>query len=159
MRTKIVSAFPGTGKTYYTEQANDPGVWDSDSSVFSWSEPGIRHPDFPQNYIDHIKEGIGKCTIIFVSSHKVVRDALCKNGIHFDLVYPERDLKDEYIGRFKERGSPDKFVEFIDSNWDDFIDELDGQRSCDKIRLFTGEYIAHVRFHSMTGSTFVMREG
>lgn len=55
---------------------------DSDSSNFSWvkDENGNntkeRNPEFPKNYIEHIKSNIGKVDVIFVSSHKVVREAL-----------------------------------------------------------------------------------
>ena len=34
-----------------------------------------RNPNFPNNYIEHIKENIGKVDYIFVSSHLVVRQA------------------------------------------------------------------------------------
>ena len=65
IRTKIISAFPGTGKSYYHNK-NKETTLDSDSSNFSWikDENGNntteRNPKFPQNYIYHIKENIGK---------------------------------------------------------------------------------------------------
>ena len=61
MRTKIVSAFPGMGKTTYHKN-NPKTTLDSDSSGFSWviNESGekVRNSEFPQNYINHIKENI-----------------------------------------------------------------------------------------------------
>lgn len=86
IETKIISAFPGTGKSWLFK--NYPGLFlDSDSSDFSWTSPGVRNPDFPSNYITHIKQNIGKYKKIFVSSHDVVRKALVENGIPFTLVY------------------------------------------------------------------------
>ena len=56
---KLISGFPGIGKTYY-KQKSELNVLDSDSSKFSWIEKDVRHPDFPQNYIDHIKKNLNK---------------------------------------------------------------------------------------------------
>jgi hypothetical protein len=69
-KTIIVSAFPGTGKTYCWVNT-DLDVIDSDFSTFAKS-------DFPNNYIKHIKSKIGTKDIILVSSHSIVREALVK---------------------------------------------------------------------------------
>jgi hypothetical protein len=127
MRTKIVSAFPGTGKSTFFRNNKDKSI-DSDSSEFSWviDENGnkVRNPDFPRNYIQHIKENIGKYEYIFVSSHKEVRDALVDNCIFFYLAYPSRDRKEEFIKNYKARGDDDKFIELVEKNWDNWILEL-----------------------------------
>ena len=94
MRTRIIAAFPGTGKTIYHQKHPDTTL-DSDSSSFSWIEKDgekVRNPDFPNNYIAHIKENIGKYEFIFVSTHREVREALLDNCVFFYLVYPF-DLK------------------------------------------------------------------
>ena len=60
MKTKIISAFPGVGKTYFHERNKRISI-DSDSSHFSWvkDENGNntkeRNPEFQNNYINHIK--------------------------------------------------------------------------------------------------------
>ena len=138
--TKIISGFPGVGKTYYKQHTN-LNVLDSDSSKFSWIKEGVRHPDFPQNYIEHIQANIGKVDIILVSSHKMVRDALVKNNINFTLIFPERKLKEEYLVRFKERGNNQNFIDMINTNWDNFIDELETQINCEIIKLKSEEYL------------------
>ena len=124
MRTRIISAFPGTGKTTY-HKMNPATTLDSDSSDYSWtiSADGTksRNPEFPANYIAHIKENIGKYEFIFVSSHKEVRDALIDACIFFYLVYPDVDRKDEFIGRYAERGSCDTFIKLISGNWESWI--------------------------------------
>ena len=50
----------------------------------------VRNPEFPKNYIEHIKENIGKVDYIFVSTHEEVRKALTDAGIEFILVYQPR---------------------------------------------------------------------
>lgn len=84
----------------------------------------VRNPEFPKNYIEHIKENIGKVDYIFVSSHKEVRDALLYAEIPFTLVVPIRNMKAEWIGRCWLRGSGEDFCKMLNQNWDKWIDEI-----------------------------------
>lgn len=115
--------------------------WNSDQHLLScdghinrirYDKIKVRNPEFPSNYIQHIKENIGKVDYIFVSSHKEVRDALIANGIYFTLVYPNRKMKAEWIGRCFLRGSGEKFCQLIADNWDKWIDEMEAVENCDR---------------------------
>lgn len=116
-------------------------IIDSDSSLFSWvydengKKTDKRNPDFPQNYIKHIKEHLKTEDVIFVSSHKVVRDALKENNIPYVLIYPEKKMKSEWMKRFKERGNTDAFIKFQDENWDSFIEDMQSEDYPQKIEL------------------------
>jgi hypothetical protein len=141
MRTKIISAFPGTGKSYYHGKYPNTTL-DSDSSNFSWvkDENGNntkeRNPEFPQNYINHIKENIGKYKYIFVSSHKEVRDALLYNCLFFYLVYPSENRKDEFLERYRSRGNDEKFIKLISDNWEKWVREIYWiNNGCEKIEM------------------------
>lgn len=127
--SQVISGFPGVGKSYIFNNT-DLSCCDSDSSRFSWlnEKAKIRHPDFPTNYINHIKSMIGKVDYVFVSSHVDVRKALLEHGIDYQLVIPERGLKSQYLSRYKERGSPEGFVSLIDRMWDDFLETLPGEK-------------------------------
>jgi len=70
-----------------------------------------------------------------------VRQALVDNKLLFILVYPDRSLKQEYIERFKKRKSPFKFINFLEKNWDIFIDQMEKQSNCEKIVLNSGQYL------------------
>jgi hypothetical protein len=135
--TKVISAFPGCGKSHYFRNCGDKIVLDSDSSTFDKS-------DFPRNYIEHIKSNLGKADVIMVSSHKEVRDALVENEIEFTLVYPESSIKEEYIQRYIDRGSPESFVNLLTNNWENWIGELSEQIGCEKITLNKGQYLSDV---------------
>jgi hypothetical protein len=133
MQTRIISAFPGTGKTYY-HKLHPETTLDSDSSSFSWSYridgSKYRNPEFPQNYIDHIKSNIGKYEFIFVSSHAEVRKALHENCLYFYLIFPESDRKAEFLQRYIDRNSPTEFVNLLDRMWDEWIYSC----RCDNLR-------------------------
>jgi len=116
MKTKIIAAFPGTGKTTFYN-ANKEITLDSDSSRFSWwinsENQKKRNPYFPHNYIKHIVENIGKYEYILISSHKEVREALLNNCLYFYLIFPNIFRKEEFIQRFKERGNDETFIKLI----------------------------------------------
>ena len=144
----IISAFPTIGKTFAYNQMKDIKglkVLDSDSSKFSWiyetewdmkrfEEIGDlspitirkRNPDFPNNYIKHIKDNMNDATYIFVSSHENVRQAMKESGVPYVLVYPRRDMLPEIVGRCYLRGSDEQFIKVLIENWDSWID------SCEK---------------------------
>ena len=133
MKTKIISAFPGVGKTYYHERNKEISI-DSDSSHFSWVKDSEgnntkeRNPEFPNNYINHIKENSGKYKYIFVSSHEEVRIALKENGIEYYMIYPAKSRKKEFIERYIQRGSPEVFVNLISENWDSWIGKIEEEK-------------------------------
>ncbi len=135
--TQIISAFPGCGKSHLFKNNKDKIVLDSDSSKFDKT-------NFPQNYIQHIKDNIGKADIILVSSHKEVRDELVKNLIDFTLVYPDIDSKEEYIQRYIQRGSPESFINLLNNNWENWISELENQTNCEKVVLKKQQFLSDV---------------
>jgi hypothetical protein len=139
IRTKIISAFPGTGKTHFYLRHQETSL-DSDSSNFSWitDESGnkVRNPEFPKNYVQHIKENIGKYRYILISSHKEIRDALLDECIFFYLVCPDITRKEEFIERYKERGNDENFIQLLEKNWDDWINEVRFlPNGCQKINM------------------------
>lgn len=128
MKTKIISAFPGMGKSYY-HQKNKETTLDTDSSLFSYiiDENGnkIRNPEFPRNYINHIKENIGKYEFIFISTDKEIIDILLEECIFFYLICPTCNRKNEFLSRYKNRGDDEKLIQLIDSKWNDWIKEIE----------------------------------
>jgi hypothetical protein len=97
----IVSAFPGCGKSYCAQHGRSLIAHDSDSSNFHFEE-GAResNPDWPQNYIQHIKQlkSRGYYDVIFISSHAEIRQALKEAGLRYLLVYPEKTVRKSTFG-------------------------------------------------------------
>lgn len=141
--TKVISGFPGVGKSVLTSNSNFI-VLDSDSSSFSWSEKGIRHPDFPANYMAHIQENMGAFDYILVSSHDIAREALKESGIEYTLVYPDMELKEEYVERYKARGNNEGFVTFISENWPSFISNIEKETFPTLVKLNSNQYLSDV---------------
>ena len=140
MSAILVSAFPGMGKTYaFNTLGKQLKILDSDSSKFDKS-------DFPKNYIEHIKENIANNDIIFISSHKEVRDALEMENIDFDLFYPSKNRRNEFLENYVARHSPRDLIMKIDNHWNEWIDEIehDSNKNCHAHCLsHTGEFIGN----------------
>lgn len=130
----IVSAFPGTGKSYICGTSEK--YLDSDSSKFDKS-------NFPTNYVDYIETQSENNLIHFVSSHKEVRDELRKRNIPFMCVIPKVENKEEYLQRYKDRGNAVGFIELVNNNWDNWIEDIIQNESY-VIQLEKGKFISDV---------------
>lgn len=146
MRALVISAFPGAGKSWVADNPGNLTVADSDSSDFSWENQAerIRHPEWPQNYMRHILEQQANSDIVFVSTHKEVRDAMIGAMIPFILVYPGLDMKQEYIQRYIDRGNAPAFVALLEQNYEAWIAELEAQQCYMRVVLKPGEHIADI---------------
>ena len=131
--TKIISGFPGVGKSHLGKISdNEVKVLDLESSDFKGENRW-------EGYKKEIENQIGKVDVLFVSSHTETRKILSELGLNFYLVYPDRSLKDEYLRRYTERGSSEEFIDMMDKNFDLFIDSIENEEvRCAKIKL-TGE--------------------
>lgn len=138
--TKIISAFSGTGKTFLSNIKSDKIIYDLGCSRFNIYDK----PNFPQNYVKEIKNMIGKVDILLISTHKEVRDALLENNIDFTLVFPDEDLKEEYISRYKGRTTLQRVIDKVNENWDIWQFEMRTQPGCDKIILQSGQYLSDI---------------
>jgi hypothetical protein len=133
MKTKIYASFCGTGKTH---------LCDSNHVEFEcWK---YQDGDFPNNYVNDIKSQIGKVDYIFISTNPVSLKRLNEIGIEINLVYPKLYLKNEYLKRYKERGSTEEFINMLDENWHDWISELHEQTYCNQIELESGQYLSGI---------------
>lgn len=126
---KIISGFPGVGKSFAATYHNVSDgsrckYLDLDSSTYSWTVPGVRNPNFVEDYLKAIMDNMHKADYIFISSHKEVRDKLQEANVPYTLVCPRQDLKSEYLDRYRRRGSSKEFIAFMDTNWDKFISDI-----------------------------------
>lgn len=147
MKTQIIAAFPGTGKSYFVANLGTTSTaidLDTNDYTQGYDKNGkVINNEFPDNYLHAIKQAIGQATYLFVGCQPEVLDMLRKEDMNIVLVYPERQLKDEYMNRFNERGSSHEFSNLIFNRWDQFINYLEAQNS-QRLILKSGEYISDV---------------
>lgn len=112
-KTIVIAAFPGCGKSTFFKKNKNICI-DSDSSLFDKEH-------FPENYMQHIKNNIGKVDYIFVSTHAIVRKALVDNAIPFVCVVPFVTRRKEFVTNYISRGSSESLIAVIEKNWMDWI--------------------------------------
>lgn len=78
---------------------------------------------------------------VMVSCHAYLRRYMHEHGIDYKLVMPCKDLKAEYVARYKKRGNTPAFVESLENNWDSYVEELEWERP---IRLGAGKFLADI---------------
>ena len=145
-KTIICAGFTGVGKSFFIKSNPNLKCMESESSNFTDNRGTNRiliteNSEWPNNYLNHIKENIGKYDIIFVSTHKELRESLTENNIEFLLVYPDISLKEEYLERYKKRGSSNDYLKLVDKNWETWINQLENEK-CKKIVLNSNEYLS-----------------
>lgn len=126
----IYSAFCGTGKSYLCDKYNF-------TELECWK---YSLNNFPYNYVEDIKLNINN-DYLFISTNPIVLKELTRQSIDIVLIYPHISLKEEYMIRYRNRGSSDDFIKMIDKNWEKWITELDEIIFCEKIVLESNEYI------------------
>lgn len=132
-QTLVVSAFPACGKSYLINRFKNScfKVLDSDSSEYHFMMKDgkkIQNPEWPHNYIKHIKEQIGKVDLILVSSHAEIRHLLKAHDIKYSVVVPHNDIniRHQWIGRMYERGNSPEFIKKVVDNWSNWLADIPG---------------------------------
>lgn len=138
---RVICGFPGVGKSTLFKKLKNSGfpILDSDSSTFDKA-------NFPANYITHIKQALEEGFWVLCSTHTAVRAALAEAGISYALAAPtDRYLKDEYMQRYRERGSPEAFLKLMDEKFEEFVDDvwINDQHGV-HIGLGEGEYLDRI---------------
>lgn len=149
---KIISAFPGIGKTtlvqinknYIDLESSDYKWIDIDKTLPIEERKGTAktiNPDFPENYIKKIIELTDMGFNVLISSHKEVREALQARGIKYTIVLPSLDMKEEMINRYLSRGNQESFVNLLKTNYEKFVEDLSMDTN-EKIVLKSGQYLS-----------------
>lgn len=145
--TLIISAFPGTGKTYICDNVTNIDAVE----VEFWKYKDDLHAE----YINLIKDYIGKVDYIFVATDPIGLKLLHCEGLKIILVYPENELREEYLQRYIDRDSPTDFIGAFMKYWNPWLDELKRQDYCKHVVMESGEYledfmVSQLRFIDIT---------
>lgn len=92
----LICGYPGIGKTTVCKQYKN--FIDFESSTFSRT-----NDSWFVDYCNTAKRLSDDGYIVFISTHKEVRDFLNDNNIEYNIIYPSIELKDEWIAKLKKR--------------------------------------------------------
>ena len=141
----IISAFAGSGKSYATKQLEN--AIDLESSDYQWvyeddvtddveARKGIdnrkKNPNFIKDYVDAIEKVKDAYDQVFIAAQPAVLEELVNRNIPFAVAYPTKDSKDTYIQRYIDRGNNEQFVNLMDTNFYNFVDDMMNNKAASK---------------------------
>lgn len=135
----IVSGFPGCGRQYLKTNCRD-GITVENVKVSDYDSDG-----FPDNYVDYVLSIVDKNDIVLISSHPAICEELNSRGVDFNLFYPERSRRNEFVENFVMAHKPAKQIQEIDNNWTEWIDLIEERtlEHCFKHSLSKGQFIGN----------------
>lgn len=102
----------------------------------------VDNPNFPNNFIQYIKENIGKVDVIFVDGDIRIRQWLNEAKIKFVTIYPWSSCLQEWIGRMYLQDYPDFIIRHKINGWHHKVYSVKKPYGDQLIRLSHGEYIS-----------------
>ena len=131
--TILCAAFCGTGKTYMCDRTDIDAI---EIEYWKYKDKGLQ-----KEYVDEVKNKLGTVDYIFLSTEPDGLRLLKDEGFEITLVYPENELRNEYLDRYIERDSPYDFIGTFMKHWNPWINELKEQKYCKHIVIKKGEYL------------------
>ena len=136
VKLTLYAAFCGTGKTYLCEQTDINAI---EIEYWKYKDKGLE-----KKYIKDIKKQIRNTDYIFISTEPDGLKLLQKHGFDIILVYPENELRNEYLDRYIARDSPSDFIGVFMKYWNNWLNELKEQDYCKHKVLKSGEYLQNI---------------
>ena len=121
----IYACFEGMGKRELAMQEDDVVYinighykWEN-----SFDDAGV-HPDFPQNFIEQVRQCNQKGLTVLVDTYNIVLEVLKDANLEYIIYTPTKDLKEEYLNRYRELHYDPAYIKYVDSSFDKFVDTL-----------------------------------
>ena len=133
----IISGFSNIGKIYLIKNKNINCI-DFDTCYFK------KIDNWVNIYVECVLALKEKYDYVLITTYGEVLNELNKRNIEYYLVYPKRELKEEYRNRAIKRGSDKDFIEGFFSRWDTHIDDCIKNKNKNKIVLNENEYLNDV---------------
>ena len=133
----IISGFSHIGKSYLIKNKNINCI-DFDTCYFK------KIDNWVNIYVECVLALKEKYDYVLITTYGEVLNELNKRNIEYYLVYPKRELKEEYRNRAIKRGSDKDFIEGFFSRWDTHIDDCIKNKNKNKIVLNENEYLNDV---------------
>ena len=104
----------------------------------------ILNPQWPQNYFEALEKVKDKYDYILISDD-ICDSYLQKNNYEYWQVYPNVNLKQEYLNRCKKRGNNEIFISNLNKNWDNWCKQCKKDKHATKhIELQKGQYLEDI---------------
>jgi hypothetical protein len=132
----IIAVFCNCGKTHFVmHNYRKYNLLDHDLYDYQYGSDSTKE-HWLDLYIDHVTFMEEKGFTVLVNAVPEIINRLPET---VPIIYPRRELKKEYLGRAWSRHSSTRFMEILNSKWDEWIDYII-QRPNPKYALAHNEY-------------------
>lgn len=140
MTGDIIAVFSNCGKTHYVLN-NYSSVSCVDHDFYDWMYRGNLGDDWLKHYINRMGQLRHCFDYTFINVLPEILNILPFESL---IVYPNRDLKDEWVARATNRGGSPKFPLLLNNKWDEWITACENYKGENHIVLQSGEYLSDV---------------
>ncbi|MBR2969476.1 MAG: hypothetical protein IKC49_00275 [Clostridia bacterium] len=149
----FVYCYTATGKSTVGKKYSN--VIDMESTLYKYvgkvkeieNEKGTRREiniDYPNNYFKALEEAKNKYDYILISD-SICDSWLKENNIEYWQVYPNIELKQEYLERMKNRGNNQDFIDYQAKLWEEWVNGCKFDQYASKhIELKSGQFLEDV---------------
>lgn len=139
---RIIWGFPGCGKSFL---ADGKRIVDVDCRLFEFvgvneellhggfGGSAERNLDYPGNYLEYVKTC--SADVVLVNCHL----GLLSEFPGVEIIYPAKELKGEYLDRYRKRGDDESFLSYMDESFEQMVDMIEGMEGVQKYRMETPE--------------------
>jgi hypothetical protein len=139
----IISSFPGCGKTYLMNTHGDKAKMLDALELMGEGQEG----EYDYNkWVDSIMDAVGDYDIVFIPVSERLLDALNKRNIDYDIFYPSKERRGEFIENMVRKRTFRNDIMMLDRDFDKIVERLDGIESenCYKHKLEdAGQFIGN----------------
>jgi len=123
----IISSFPGCGKRYLMNtHGNKARIVDSAQDFIDAGEPTTDEHSYDYDlFVDVVMKEIDKYDIIFIPSGKEFLDAFNNRNIDYDIFYPSKERRGEFIENMVRKRTSSKVIMELDREFNKMVDRID----------------------------------
>jgi hypothetical protein len=134
----IVSCFTGCGREFLKETYGDKiKIFDAVAEIPLTDVDGKINSELLESYYNKVMSVVDENDIVFIDSASNVRDIFNDNNVDYDIFYPSKERRGEFIeNQVRKRTSP-KEIQKLDKNFEKWVNDIDNDESpnCYKHKL------------------------
>ena len=149
----FVYAFSATGKSTVAKKYSN--VIDMESTLYKYlgdfeekeylkSTERKLNRKWPENYFEELMRVKDMYDYILISD-EICDKFLQEKNFQYWWVYPQKELKEEYMERCRKRGNNNEFISWYSKRWNEWIDKCKNDKFASKhIELQSNQYLEDV---------------
>jgi hypothetical protein len=143
----IISSFIGCGREFFKNVYGDKiKIFDAVDEIPLTDIDGKINSDLLDGYVNETLNATNNSDIVFIDFSNTVRNAFNERNIDYDLFYPSKERKNEFIENQVIKRTKPKDIQTLDRNFEKWVDEIDDDKTdnCYKHKLANkGEFIGN----------------